>query len=547
MSEGDDIVAMMTGGEAAQQALKALSVRAVFGVPSVHNLPIVDALGRTGNPKFWLARHEQGVMHMADAYARTTGELGVGLTSTGPGAGNAVTGLLEAFDANSPVLMITGQIPTRLLGRRRGSLHEAPDQPGMLRAVTKDLFRPESVAEIPSVIFEAAERARSGRPGPVAVEIPIDLQYEQRDVSVGIPPSVRPVPPRPAEVEKAVEEIAGSRRIAIWAGGGAVRAGAGPGLQALAERLGAPIITSISGRGVVDERHPLVTGAFGSPLMYPEASRYLEACDLWIAVGNRFRDEDTGDWALKAPSRLIHINLDRVEQNRNYPASVFLDADARLAVEALLQSLPEEARAWDEEVVRLCRDTRENAYGALGPWEPWARAIEREVLQNGVLTCDATIAAYAFADQVIRVGGPNRFVYPVTSAIGPGLPFGLGAQVGRPDAFVVSLSGDGGFLLDVGDLATAAHHNLPVAFVVFNDHSYNILKRIQQHDFARQHAVDLTDPDYVALGHAFGLKAVRVEAPEPFADALAAARADRVPTLIEIDMEPTGPIPLPGF
>ena len=547
MEEGDNVVAMMTGGEAAQQALQALSVRAVFGVPSVHNLPIVDALGRTGEPKFWLARHEQGVMHMADAYARTTGQLGVGLTSTGPGAGNAVTALLEAFDANAPVLMITGQIPTRFLGRRRGSLHEAPDQPGMLRAVTKAVFRVESVAEIPAVIFEAAERAGSGRPGPVAVEIPIDLQYERRLVTVDVPPSVRRVAPRAADVEQALEQIAQSRRIAIWAGGGAVRAGAGAELQMLAERLGAPIITSINGRGVVDERHPLVVGAFGSPLMYPDASRYLEACDLWMAVGNRFRDEDTGDWALKAPPGLIHINVDRAERHRNYQASVFLDADARLALEALLQGLPEERRPWDAEVLRLARETREHAYGELGAWEPWARAIEREVLQDGVLTCDATIAAYAFADQVIRVGGPNRFVYPVTSAIGPGLPFGLGAQVGRPDAFVVSLSGDGGFLLDVGDLATAAHHQLPVVFVVFNDHSYNILKRIQQHDFARQHAVDLTDPDYVALGRAFGLKSVRVDAADGLADALAAARAERVPTLIEVDMGATGPIPLPGF
>ncbi|MGC8487057.1 MAG: thiamine pyrophosphate-dependent enzyme, partial [Clostridia bacterium] len=161
--------------------------------------------------------------------------------------------------------------------------------------------------------------------------------------------------------------------------------------------------------------------------------------------------------------------------------------------------------------------------------------------------CDATIAAYAFGDQVVRVGGPGRFVYPVTSAIGPGLPFGLGAQVGRPDAFVISISGDGGFLLDVGDLATAAHHQLPVAFLVFNDHSYNILKRIQDHDFGRQHAVDLTDPDFVELGRAFHLRAVRVDSPTAFEEALGKVRADRVPTLIEIDMAPTGPIPLPGY
>jgi acetolactate synthase-1/2/3 large subunit len=213
----------------------------------------------------------------------------------------------------------------------------------------------------------------------------------------------------------------------------------------------------------------------------------------------------------------------------------------------LLARLPVEKREPDPEGAALARTMRERAYRDLGGWEPWARAIEHQVLDNGVLVCDATIAAYAFADQVIRIGGPGRFVYPVTSAIGPGLPFGLGAQVGRPDAFVMSVSGDGGFLLDVGDLATAAHHRLPVAFLVFNDHSYNILKRIQDHDFGRQHAVDLTDPDFMQLGRAFGLDVARVDSPAAFEEALAEARARHAPTLIEIDMEPTGPIPLPGF
>ena len=537
----------MTGGEAARAALRALGVQAVFGVPSVHNLPIVDALGVSNDPKFWLARHEQGVVHMADAYARTTGRLGVGLTSTGPGAGNSVTALLEAFDANSPVLMITGQIPTRFLGRRKGSLHEAPNQPGMLRAVTKEVFRPESVSDIAHVILEAGHRALSGRPGPVAVEIPIDLQYERAEVAIPDPAVPRRTPPRQEDVTRAADLIRESRRIAIWAGGGALRAGAGAELQELAERLGAPIVTSMNGRGIVDERHPLVVGAFGALGMYPDVGAFLERCDLWIAVGNRFRDEDTGDWALKAPPHLIHVNVDRGERDRNYSASVFLDADAKLSLAALLEQLPAEPREPDPEGARVAREMREQAYRDLGAWEPWARAIERQVLDNGVLVCDATIAAYAFGDQVIRVGGPGRFVYPVTSAIGPGLPFGLGAQVGRPDAFVISISGDGGFLLDVGDLATAAHHQLPVAFLVFNDHSYNILKRIQEHDFGRQHAVDLTDPDFVELGQAFQLRAVRVDSPTAFEEALGKVRADRVPTLIEIDMAPTGPIPLPGY
>jgi acetolactate synthase-1/2/3 large subunit len=537
-------MAEMTGGEAVVAALAALSVDAVFGVPSMHNLPIVEALSRADRPRFWLARHEQGATHMADAYGRVSGGLAVALSSTGPGAGNSVTALLEASDANSPLLAITGQVATRWLERRRGALHDAQGQPQFLASVTKGVYRPLSVEEIPWAIFEAAERAVGGRPGPVAVEIPIDLQYARADVE--IPRIVRRAPksPRAEDIAAAVDLILGARRVVVWAGGGAVRADAGPVLKQLMERLGAPLVTSYNGRGVVDERHPLVIGAFTT---VPEVRRYLEAADVWIAVGTRFRDDATAEWALKPPKALIHINVDRTERDRNYPAAVFVEADARLAVEALLEAIPGPARTPDPEGAALARTVREAAFKDLGPWRPWAEAITEALDADGILVCDATIAAYAFGQQVIPLRRSRSSLYPTTSAIGPGLPMALGAQVAAPDRPVVALCGDGGFLLDIGDLATAAQHRLPVVFLVFNDRAYGILRRIQRAEFGHAYAVDLNAPDFVAVAKGFGLDAYRATQVDDLKRILAEAQTRRGPVLVDIDVNAVGPVPLAGY
>lgn len=536
-------MAQMTGGEAVVATLRALGIDAVFGIPSVHNLPIVDALGREADPRFWVVRHEQGAGHMADGYARATGRLAVALTSTGPGAANSVGALWEAYHANSPVLEITGQIATRWLDKGKGALHEVDRQPEFLGAVTKQVYRAGSVGEIPELVVEAAARAQSGRPGPTAVEVPIDLQYEQGAVEIPEPKPVRRRAPRAADVAEAVGLMGGARRIVIWAGGGAVRSGAGPALIRLAETLGAPVVTSTNGRGAVDEGHPLVIGAFTKS---PAVRSYLESADLWIAVGTRLRYDATAEWTITAPNALIHVNIDPTERDRNYRAAVYLAADATAAVEALLAAYPGPLRPASPEVLRLASDTREAAFEHLGPWREVAEAIGAALGDTGILTCDATIAAYAFGNRVIPVRHRFGFLYPTTSAIGPGLPLALGAQVGRPDRRVIAICGDGGFLLDVGDLAMAAQYRLPVVFCVFNDHAYGILKRAQMREFGRLHGVELNAPDFMQLASAFGLKGLHAATPAEFRERLAEGLALREPVLLEVDVAAIGPIPLSG-
>lgn len=533
----------MTGGEAVVATLKALSIDTVFGIPSVHNLPIVDALAGLAAPRLVVVRHEQGAAHMADGFYRATGRVAVALTSTGPGAANSVTGLWEAYHAGSPLLTITGQIGTEWLDRGKGQLHEVDHQPEFLGAVVKRVFRVERVADIPDVLTRAAHLTVRGRPGPVAVEIPIDLQY-QRDAIEMLP---RPWPDREApteqEVASATRLIGDSRSIVIWAGGGAVRTGAGPALQALSERIGALIVTSTNGRGAVDEGHPHAAGAFTTDA---EVREYLEDADLWIGVGTRFRYDATAEWAIKPPRKLIHINLDRTARDRNYRADLYVAADARLTVEAIVRALPDGIRETPEAVRRLHLEPRERAFARLGPWRPIAEAVAEVVSDQGILVCDATIPAYAFGNRVIPIRHPHGFLYPTTAAIGPGLPLAIGAQVGAPDRPVVLLAGDGGFLLDVGDLATAAQYGIPVVFVVFNDRAYGILKRVQEREFGRLHGVNLNAPDFVQLAQAFGIRALHARSAETFTDRIREAVALREPVLLEMDMSEIGPVPLGG-
>jgi acetolactate synthase-1/2/3 large subunit len=533
----------MTGGEAVVATLQALSIDTVFGIPSVHNLPIVDAMTDLAAPRLVVVRHEQGAAHMADGFYRATGRVAAALTSTGPGAANSITGLWEAYHAGSPLLTITGQIATRWLDRGHGQLHEVDHQPEFLGAVVKRVFRVERVADIPDVLTRAAHLSVRGRPGPVAVEIPIDLQYQRDTVEIPHLPWPGLEAPSEEEVRAAVRLIGESRSIVIWAGGGAVRSGAGPRLQTLAERTGAVIVTSTNGRGAVDELHPQVAGAFTTD---PAVRAYLEDADLWIGVGTRFRYDATAEWAIKPPRRLIHINVDRAARDRSYRSDLFVAADARLAIDAIVKALPDGNREVSDMVGRLHQEPRERAYDRLGPWRPVAEAIAESIADQGILVCDATIPAYAFGNRVVPVRHRHGFLYPTTAAIGPGLPLAIGAQVGAPERPVILLAGDGGFLLDVGDLATAARYRVPVVFVVFNDHAYGILKRVQEREFGRLHGVQLNAPDFVKLAEAFGMRALHARSAAGFRDRLREAVALREPVLLEMDMSEIGPVPLGG-
>ena len=332
-----------TGGELVLDSLKAAGIEVVFGVISVHNIPIVDAIGREGGVRLVTARGEHGAASMADGYARATGRLAAVLTSTAGGAANAAAPLLEAFSASSPVLHVTGQVEAAYVDQQRGPLHEAKDQLGMLECVGKAAFRASRTEDIPETLRQAIQLAQRGRPGPVSVEIPIDQQY--RSIAAQrIDPIAAPTPTSPdAEaLTQAADLLRSAQRPLLWAGGGAISANASDALTSLAERIGAGVLTTASGRGSISEDHAQCVGFF---INDPDAAQLLSESDLLLAVGTRFRGTDTRSWQIPLPSKRVQIDVDPSMLGRNYPVDVGIVGDARLALESLIQHARRESEA----------------------------------------------------------------------------------------------------------------------------------------------------------------------------------------------------------
>ncbi|MGH3291906.1 MAG: thiamine pyrophosphate-binding protein, partial [Trebonia sp.] len=326
----------MTGGEAVASALEVLGVRYVFGIVSVHNLPIYDAIARRGTITPIGVRHEQAAAHAADGYARATGELGVVIASTGPGTTNTMTGLFEAGFASSPVLLITGQIDSGYLGKAKGFLHEAEHQRLMLDSLCRRVETVRRTEDIGRAVITVAEDIRAGRPQPGAVEIPIDQQYRRAEVVI---PDLRKdtaYVPDPSALAKVAEALSAATRPVLWAGGGVVSSGAGPALVALAERLGAPVVTTVEGRGAIPEDHPLCLGALTTS---PQVEEVVAGADLVLAVGTRFQGSSTRNWRLSFGGTLAHLDADPAVIGRNYPTALPVVGDARIGLELLLGAI----------------------------------------------------------------------------------------------------------------------------------------------------------------------------------------------------------------
>ncbi|MBI5088211.1 MAG: thiamine pyrophosphate-binding protein, partial [Actinobacteria bacterium] len=453
-----------TGGEAVVAALEALGVQHVFGIVSVHNLPIVDALGRS-SIEMVAVRHEQGAAHAADGYARATGRLGVALTSTGPGAANAMGGLLEAYHASSPVLMITGQSETRWLDKGRSTIHEFPRQLDMLRTVTR---RAESVlhrADVFDAVVTAGRDALSGRPRPAAVEIPIDLQYARADAADpgGVREPVRTVPDH-ALIARAADLLSAAERPLIWAGGGVVSGGAAAALTELAEALGAPVLTSVEGRGAIAEDHRLALGPNGDMAALDPV---IADADVVLAVGTRFQLGSNLQMGLSIPGRLIHIDADPGSIDRFHPVDLGIVADADLALRSLSGLIAGAARSQiDAEYVDRALAARraidDDGAAAMGvDMRMVMDEIARSTDRHDIVVKDSTVAGIVWANRLLPVRAPRTSMRPVSGAIGPGLPLAIGAAVGTGRRTVV-IQGDGGFMLSVGELATAVQVGAPV-------------------------------------------------------------------------------------
>jgi thiamine pyrophosphate-dependent acetolactate synthase large subunit-like protein len=522
------------GGEWVVEALRAEGVRHVFGIPGIHNLHIYDALLRQSEIVHVLARHEQGAAFMADGYARASGQPGVVVVTTGPGATNTITPLAESYAGSVPVLVVMSDIASHLVGRDLGALHEVPNQIECFRSVTRWAEALTDARAIPTSLAGAFDLLRTGRPGPMALSIPNDFLAARVDAAM--PASGRGVRP-PCHVEDiahAARLLACASRPLIIAGGGVVAADAASELRAIAERLGAPVITTVMGRGAMDERHPLWHSVLPDRRFTVPA---LTAADVVLAVGCKFghRSMDKLGAGFTDEQALIHLDIDPSVIGRAFKPRLAIIGDARDGLAGLVAALrtATPAAGWDRGALAAVRRD---------PGPRWTPAIaelmgtlRRALPDDTIIVNDQTGLTY-WAEWRLPVYAPRTFLYPVGSAtLGYAVPAAIGAKIARPEAPVIAIAGDGGFMFSVAELATAVKYRLPIVFLVVNDGRYGAIKFLQAAMFeGRWGETDLSNPDFVALARAFGARGERLDTAVALPDVMAAAFAASGPSVIEL-------------
>jgi acetolactate synthase-1/2/3 large subunit len=521
-----------TGGDLVVEALRRERVRHVFGIPGYHNLAIYDALLRQREIVHVLARHEAGAAFMADGYARASGEPGVALATTGPGATNALTPLVESYAGSVPVVLIASDIASNLVGRDLGALHEVPNQIECFRPVTRWAEALTEARAIPGAIAGAFDLLRTGPPGPIALSIPYDFLTAQVEASLPAGGHGARPPCHVADVDEATGLLARATRPLVVAGGGVIAAGAERELQAVARRLGAPVIATVAGRGAVSERDPLFQGVLPDRRACAEP---LRTADVILAVGTKFghRSLEKLGVTLDPGQALIHLDLDPAVIGRAFKPRVAIVGDARDGLARLLTGLGETApaTAWDRARLAAVR-------ADAGPrYTPVIAALVdalRAVLPDDAIVVNDQTGLTYWMEWRFPVLCSRTFLYPTGSAtLGYAVPAAIGARIARPDRAVVAVAGDGGFMYSVNELATAVKYRLPIVFLVVNDGRFGAIHWLQERLFGRAGEADLVNPDFPALARAFGCHAERVEA-AGLEDGLRRALAADGPTVLEL-------------
>ena len=534
-----------TGAEVIAQGLAAMGVEHVFGIVSIHNMPIFDAINRLGETKIVDVRHEQAGTHAADGYARATGKMGVMIASTGPGTSNTVTGLYEAQYASSRVLVITGQAETAFYGKGLAYVHEAENQVPMLETVARRVESPRHVDQIATALNAVVEDMFTGRPAPGALEIPIDLQYAEAQPATFFTGTGAAFDPDAADVDAFVNRISASRRRVIVAGGGVIAAEAAAELTALAEQLDAPVITTVDGRGAIPEDHRLCVGNYyGSAGMF----KAIQGADVTLAVGTKFAVGVDGQGARQTPpGELLQIDIDANMIGRTHRAHLGMNADAKAALKAITAALPKDVPN-DEQFNRTVWDARlgvhEGMRKRLGPdYAEMMDAMREALPEDGLWVRDTTIAAYNFGNQLFPIFQPRTSINPSSGAIGPGLPMAVGAALATNKRTLL-IHGDGGFMFHATELATAAQYDLPLTIVVMNDSGYGILRWLQDTRFGRINETDLGKVDFAMMAQSMGVPGIRVGNVDQFKGALTEGMQRQGPFLIDVDMEKFAPMEL---
>ncbi len=542
----------MTGAEAIIRCLEAEGVDMCWGIPGGAILPLYDAFARCEHTvKHYLVRHEQGGGHMAQGYARATGKVGVCIATSGPGATNLVTPVADAFLDSTPLVVITGQVPTHLIG---SDAFQEADTTGIFMPIVKHSFLVMDVRDLPRAFKEAFHIARTGRPGPVLVDVPKDVANATLDFSYpqGVDlPGYRPTREgHPLQIQAAAEAIAKARRPVLYVGGGVSNAKASSELAALAEALQVPVVTTLMAKGVFPDSHPLCVGL---PGMHGSkfANYAMNRCDLLIAVGARFDDRVTGKLDAFAPgAKVVHLDIDPAEISKNRHADVPIVGDLRTVLPALAaayldlraQDRIASKREWREQVEewRFKHPFRYRRVGALKPQFIMERL--RDLLADRHPIWVTGVGQHQmWAAQYLKIDRPNHFITSGgLGTMGFGVPAAIGAQMACPDEIVVNIDGDGCFQMTMQELATAVSYGVPAIHAVLNNGWLGMVRQWQELFHGERYSETLLTseiPDYVKLAEAFGALGLRAETEAEVDQAILTALEARRPTVIDFRVD----------
>ncbi len=539
-----------TGAQIVWEMLEREGVEVVFGFPGGAIMPTYHVLPEYPRIHHVLVRHEQGAAHAADGYARVSGKVGVAMATSGPGATNLVTGVANAMLDSVPIVCITGQVVVPLIG---SDAFQETDITGITLPITKHNYLVTNVKDLAHIIHEAFYIARSGRPGPVLIDLPRDVQiaeteFEPPEDEVRLPGYVEVGPGKPEAVQKAADLINQAKRPVILAGHGVLISGAEEALRAFAEKTQTPVAFTLLGKGGFPESHPLALAMMG---MHGEAfvNHAIQEADLLLAFGMRFDDRVTGKIAEYAPkARKVHVDVDAAELNKNVQVDAPIQGDLRQVLEQLLPLV--DAASHEEWLAQIEQWRAESR----------ARDIINRPEQDGRLLAPRIVHALwemtegqavvvtdvgqnqMWAAQYYHVDEPNTFVSSGgLGTMGFGLPAAVGAQLARPDKEVWAILGDGGFQMTVQELGTIVQEGLPIKMALLNNSYLGMVRQWQEFFFERRYAATyLANPDFVKLVEAYGIRGWRVTEPQDVRQAIAAARAHEGPALIEFQVAQEG-------
>lgn len=534
----------ITVGELVGRFLEQCGVRAAFGLISIHNMPILDAFNSRGRIRFVSARGEAGACNMADAYARASGSLGVCITSTGTGCGNAAGAMVEALTAGTQLLHLTGQIESEFLDRDMGYIHEHSGQLAMLRSVSKAAFRIRNPETALATLREAVRVACTAPCGPVGIEIPIDVQKMLVDLPADLSPiEIAAQRPATALVDEMAERLRTTKRPLLWLGGGA-RA-ASPAAQRFAD-MGWAIVSSTHGRGILREDHPQSLGAFNQQ---KPVEKFYATCDVMLVAGSRLRSNETLNYRLELPARRFRIDADVLAENKSYGSELFIHGDAAITLNALADRL-EGRMSMDPHFCKDVGAARTSAEAlidsTLGNYVKLKNGLNAVLKGQAWWVRDITLSNSMWGNRSLLLDGPRSGIHALGGGIGQGLAMGIGVSVANREFALgrktVVLAGDGGFMLNIGELACAVQEKTDLVMIVMNDSCYGVIKNIQDDIYGGRNCfVELHTPDFGFFCKSLKVGHILLNDPADTDSVLKRALSTQGPMVVEVDMKAWGP------